>query len=44
VETDEVVYESEVLGKEHYEITESIFRMFNNPDKKKKNNLCNSNL
>jgi hypothetical protein len=40
VETDEVVYESEVLGQEHYEIKESMFRMFNNPDKKMKKDLC----
>jgi len=44
VETDELVYETEITSQYHYDITLSIFRMLNNPDspanvKKRKKDL-----
>jgi len=35
VETDELVYETEISGQYIYDMTLSIFRMFNNPTNKK---------
>ena len=32
IETDELVYETEIVNQSHYDISVSIFRMFNNPD------------
>lgn len=32
VETDELVYETEIRSQYHYDMTLSVFRMFNNPD------------
>ena len=44
IKTDELVYETEISSQYEYDITLSVFRMFNNPDcpanrKKRKNNF-----